>query len=112
MANGGAAVIRPLPGRAEALVRALREVDGVCSVEVQPKGFMVVGAEPGRVFAGTPVRPYLGVHGGPATARTLSIVAGGSPVAALLTGSGRTRPGTAWAPMLAGILGLTCASML
>ena len=107
VADAGAAVIRPLAGCTEALVQSVREVDGVRSVEAVPDGYVVAGAEPGRIFAGTPLRPYLGVHGSPSTAWTLAIAAGGSrAVNGLLSSDGRTRPGTAWAPMLAAALGI------
>lgn len=106
VADGGAAIIRPLPDRSDALLAVLRTLAGVQSVEREAGGLVVVGAAPGRIFGGTPLRPYLGVHGGPSTARTLAIVAGGAPEADALCRHGGVIPGVAWVPMLARLFGL------
>lgn len=105
VADGGAAVLRPLPGRTQALVAALIEVDGVRSVAVEPGGFVVAGAEPGRIFAGAPNPVSTGIHGGPSTARTLAILAGGAPAAASVLNDEVSPRLTAWAPALAALFG-------
>ena len=84
--DGGAALLQPKGGvdplELASLVAAHEAVE---SVEILPDGVVVAGARPGRAF--TPNRHPLpgtfgGVHGGPATTRTVAIVGGGHPAAA------------------------------
>lgn len=79
VADGGGAVLLPLPGAGGIVVSRLLATPGVAEATLHRSGMVVAGAEPGRGFEGTPTRPYRGVHGGPSTARTLAIVAGGHP---------------------------------
>lgn len=81
VADGGGAVLMPRPDAGGAVLRSLLATPGVAEATLHRSGMVVAGAEPGRVFEGTPPRPYRGVHGGPTTARTLAIVAGGHPFA-------------------------------
>lgn len=97
VADGGAFVVRPEPGTARTVASALAETPGVSGVRSIGE-WLIAGAEPGRVFAGSPRRPYRGIHGGPATARTLALVTGGHPAVAGL--ASRARGGmhqTEWA---------------
>ena len=81
--DGGAALLRPGRGiDPRELAPLVGANEAVESVEVQPDGVLVAGARPGRAF--TPNRHPLpgtfgGVHGGPATVRTVAVVGGGHP---------------------------------
>jgi hypothetical protein len=65
-------------------------------------------SSPGRWFSSV-AWPVRGVHGSPRTAPQVAVVAGGHPGAAhLVAGFGADRPhSTAWAPAIAGLLGIT-----
>lgn len=74
--DGGSALLRPRPGEiADELVKAAESVPMVAVAQEDDWGLVVVGLRSGRHF---PLgHPDLGFHGGPATARTLAMVAGG-----------------------------------
>ncbi len=110
--DGGAALLRPVGGASVRAVRAaLSNTDGIHLVE-ESGDVMVAGAVPGRWFAGAP-QPAGGFHGGPATARTLAIVAGGHPVVPRLAAALAASPPhlADWGPTICGLLGLPARPM-
>lgn len=104
--DGGAAILRPRgSGSPEALADAVLGVPGVATTWVERDGMVVAGADPGRIFAGS--KPHeAGEHGGPSTARTLAIVAGGHPAVTILRNAVEEAPPrlSSWAGRLAAVL--------
>jgi Type I phosphodiesterase / nucleotide pyrophosphatase len=103
--DGGGALVRLRHGAsADAATDAIRRLPGVEVVDREPE-LLVVGAAPGYRFAsgGSLDR---GFHGGPATASTLAILAGGHPaVEQLAARIEQHRPHLRdWAPVIASVL--------
>jgi arylsulfatase A-like enzyme len=110
--DGGAALVH-LRDR-DSMVRATQAIaamDGVTTVEPMSPDVLIAGARKGRRFTSPAAHPG-GFHGGPASARSVSIVGGGHPLASRIAASlERKRPHLAdWAPTIAQIFGVSIDS--
>lgn len=85
----------------------LTAVDGVEGFQRVGRDVVLVWCGPGRYFSPTEV-PVRGVHGSPRTASQVGVVTGGHPAAQQLGAaiSHRRPAASAWAPTVAGLLGL------
>jgi hypothetical protein len=86
----------------------MEEVPGVEGTMRIDDHTVLAWSSPGRWFSSV-AWPVHGVHGSPRTAPQVAVVGGGHPGAAdLVAGFGADRPrSTAWAPAIAGLLGIT-----
>lgn len=104
--DGGSALVHVRPGVShQDAARLITQVDGVDYWETGGPELLIAGAKPGRIFA-APWHPAGGFHGGPSTARTVTIVGGGHPrVAALAAWVRARRPHLAdWAGLVLDLL--------
>lgn len=108
LADGGAAlVLARAEVEVEELGARLLGIDGIARWSAGGPGWVIAEASAGRIFA-APRLPAGGQHGGPATSRTLAIVGGGHPAAAVIGRAiGAQAPRQSdWAPTIAAVLGL------
>ncbi len=91
---------------ASATADAIRALPPVAIVEAE-EDLLVIGALPGYRYA-TQGSMGRGFHGGPSTASTLAIVAGGHPAVGALAERIRCTPPhlADWAGVIAGVLGV------
>jgi arylsulfatase A-like enzyme len=104
--DGGAALVHLRPGAdLESARTALQRMDGVEICLAASDSVLIAGAKPGRIFD-YDFLPAGGFHGGPLTARTVTLVGGGHPaVARLADAIAMRRPHLAdWAPTIAPLL--------
>jgi hypothetical protein len=106
IADGSAAFARLAIGvEHDAAIATLRKIDGIAAWRCYEPDILLVLAAPGRVFAGQKVYAG-GTHGNRSTARTLAVVGGGHPLAAILGRAVEAAPPRLrdWAPTIASIL--------
>jgi arylsulfatase A-like enzyme len=112
--DGGCALLRPhADADPQEIEEVLGRVPGVNGWRSEEDGIVLLEAAPGYVFGEDGEIPPGGCHGGPSTAETVALVAGGHPAVAEIAASLRTsRPHLAdWAPTIGGILDLELGSV-
>ncbi len=108
--DGAVAVVAGAMAGTEGWMAEVPGVEGTMRIDDHT---VLAWSSPGRWFSSV-AWPVRGVHGSPRTAPQVAVVAGGHPGAAhLVAGLGVERPrSTAWAPAIAGLLGITAPADL
>jgi hypothetical protein len=108
--DGAVAVVAGAMAGPEGWMEEVPGVEGTMRIDERT---VLAWSSPGRWFSSV-AWPVRGVHGSPRTAPQVAVVAGGHPGAAdLVAGFGAVRPrSTAWAPAIAGLLGITAPADL
>jgi arylsulfatase A-like enzyme len=111
--DGGSALMLVRPGAEPArAVAAVEQVEGIATTHWISPEVLVAGASPGRMFLADGYSAA-GFHGGPATARPLTLVGGGHQTVAGISATLRSRAPhlVDWAPTITGLLGIEAPTM-